>query len=333
MWHRSLRFREICIATELRNHSRRQSDDIPKSIAESVSGTLQFVEGNFLGLAEAMPEDKYSFIPTVGKFDGVRSFGEQVKHVACAQFAFFNEFEGNKPPDDCEKGGHDPAKTKAELIKYLKDSFDYSNRVLATLTAKNALDRIEGRYGGPNTKLGISVIAVRRVNRRRWVRGKSGWPKRYSWRRLLSKCTPLFLSRDSYQTTRIERVDRLSGAVQDYVLRSLSQESGGLKPRGGATIPTICRRGVRVRAPRQQISPLLGRCRRLSLLTMMAPRPSGSSSHTTRFSRCWHGSCSSVNSRKSCHLIFGTQILHCRDRSSLPEFGGFSLDSQSTDHG
>ncbi len=137
-----------------------QPDDIPKSIAESVSGTLQFAEGNFIGLAEAMPEDKYSYIPTVGKFDGVRSFGEQVKHVACAQFAFFNEFEGKKPPEDCEKGGHDPAKTKAELIKYLKDSFDYSNRVLATLTANNALYRVEGRYAGPNTKLGISVVAV-----------------------------------------------------------------------------------------------------------------------------------------------------------------------------
>jgi len=137
-----------------------QPDDIPKSIAESVSGTLQFAEGNFIGLAEAMPEDKYSYIPKVGKFDDVRSFGEQVKHVACAQFAFFNEFEGKKPPEDCEKGGHDPAKTKAELIKYLKDSFDYSNRVLGTLTANNALDRVEGRYAGPNTKLGISVVAV-----------------------------------------------------------------------------------------------------------------------------------------------------------------------------
>ncbi len=137
-----------------------QPDDIPKSIAESVSRTLQFAEGDFIGLAEAMPEDKYSYIPTVGKFDDVRSFGEQVKHVACAQFAFFNEFEGKKPPDDCERGGHDPAKTKAELIKYLKDSFDYSNRVLARLTANNALDRVEGRYAGPNTKLAISVIAV-----------------------------------------------------------------------------------------------------------------------------------------------------------------------------
>src|ERR1700679_1143908 len=135
-------------------------DDTPKSLAESVSGTLQFAEGAFLGLAEAMPEGKYSYIPTVGKFDGVRSFGEQLKHVACAQFAFFNEFEGKKPPEDCEKGGRDPAKSKAELIKYLKDSFDYSNRVLATLTATNALDRVEGRYAGPNTKLGISVVAV-----------------------------------------------------------------------------------------------------------------------------------------------------------------------------
>src|SRR5215831_7039616 len=115
-----------------------QQDDIPKSIADSISSTLQFAEGNLLGVAEAMPENKYSFVPTAGKFDDVRSFGEQVKHVACAQFAFFNEFEGKKPPEDCEKGGREPAKTKPELIKYLKDSFDYSNHVLATLTAKNA---------------------------------------------------------------------------------------------------------------------------------------------------------------------------------------------------
>jgi uncharacterized damage-inducible protein DinB len=155
-------FSDVGKSAAQQNSAGKQSppEDIPKSIAESVSGPLQFAEGNFLGVAEAMPEDKYSFIPTVGKFDDARSFGEQVKHVACAQFAFFNEFEGKKPPDDCEKGGHDPAKTKAELIKFLKDSFDYSNRVVATLSAQNALDRVEGRYAGPNTKLGISVISV-----------------------------------------------------------------------------------------------------------------------------------------------------------------------------
>jgi uncharacterized damage-inducible protein DinB len=134
--------------------------DIPASVAESVSRTLQFAEGSLLGLAEAMPEDKYSFIPASGNFEGARSFEEQIKHVACAQIAFFNEFEGKKPPEDCEKGGHNAAKTKSELIQYLKKSFDYGNRVLATLTPNNALDRVEGRYAGPNTKLGISVVAV-----------------------------------------------------------------------------------------------------------------------------------------------------------------------------
>jgi len=130
-WHRSSAVGKSATPQNSATKQAAQPDDIPKSIAESVSGTLQFAEGNSLGLAEAMPEDKY---PSVGTFDRVRSFEEQVKHVACAQFAFFNEFEGKKRPEDCEKGGHDPAKTKAELINYLNDSFDYSNRVLATLT-------------------------------------------------------------------------------------------------------------------------------------------------------------------------------------------------------
>jgi uncharacterized damage-inducible protein DinB len=157
----------VCIAqtkinsgTNLKPPRRSFVGDVPRTMADSVGETLKFAEGNFLGVAEAMPESKYDYVPTSGKFDDVRTFGEQVKHVACAQFAFFNEFEGKRPPDDCEKGGHDPAKTKAELIKYLKDSFDYSNRVIASLSANNALDQIDGRYAAPNTKLGISVVSV-----------------------------------------------------------------------------------------------------------------------------------------------------------------------------
>ena len=49
----------------------------PKTIAESVEGPLRMVEGHFLSVAEAMPESKYAFTPTAGKFDGVRSFAEQ----------------------------------------------------------------------------------------------------------------------------------------------------------------------------------------------------------------------------------------------------------------
>ncbi len=137
-----------------------QSTEIPKSIAESVGSTLRFVEGQFLGVAEAMPESKYSFIPTAGNYKDARSFSEQVMHVACGQFAFFNQIEGKTPPEHCEKGGPSKAKTKAEMVSYLRESFDYGNRVLATINERNALERVNGPYAGPNTKLGMAVTAV-----------------------------------------------------------------------------------------------------------------------------------------------------------------------------
>jgi hypothetical protein len=151
----------LCGATRAAPASAQQQD-IPKTTAESIAGILSYTEDQFISVAEAMPVEKYSYIPRApgGNFDGVRSFGEQVKHVACANFAFFNEVEGKTPPADCEKGGPAPAKTKAEVLQYLRDSFAYGNGVLATINAQNAMDRVEGRYGGPNTKLGMAVIAV-----------------------------------------------------------------------------------------------------------------------------------------------------------------------------
>jgi uncharacterized damage-inducible protein DinB len=135
-------------------------DQAPKTIADSVANSLDWAENEFYSVAEAMPEAKYNFVPTAGQFEGVRSFAEQVKHVACANFGFFNEIEGKTPPEGCEKGGPSPARTKTELLKYLKDSFDYGNKVLQTIDAKNALDRVDGPYAGPNSKLGLAVAAV-----------------------------------------------------------------------------------------------------------------------------------------------------------------------------
>lgn len=137
-----------------------QTQPVAKTIADSVAGPLKLVEWQLLGVAEAMPESKYSFIPTAGNFEDARSFGEQLKHVACAQFAFFNEMEGKTPPAECEKGGPSKAASKGGLIQYLRDSFDYGNKVLAAMDQKNMLDRIEGRYAGPNSRLGMAVIAV-----------------------------------------------------------------------------------------------------------------------------------------------------------------------------
>src|SRR5207253_2926948 len=142
-------------------HSRpRAAGQSPQEHRRQCRRIPALAEGQFLTAAEAMPEAKYSFSPSAGEFKGVRSFAEQVKHVACANFAFFNEIEGKTPPPGCEKGGPAPARTKAELVKYLQDSFDYGHRVLAIINEKDALARVEGPYAGPNTRLGIAVAAV-----------------------------------------------------------------------------------------------------------------------------------------------------------------------------
>ena len=49
--------------------------EVRTTTAESVGETLKFAEGNFLSIAEAMPENKYDYIPTSCSFDDARSFG------------------------------------------------------------------------------------------------------------------------------------------------------------------------------------------------------------------------------------------------------------------
>jgi len=141
---------------------------------ETVGGALMRTFGSqeyeFRSAAETMPEDRYSFRPVVPVAAGnaatsvgptqLRSFGDQVKHVACANFAFAAELDGKTPPDNCENGGPNPAKTRAELLTYLRNSFAAMNASLNAITSKNMYDPIEGRYAGPNTRLGLAGTAI-----------------------------------------------------------------------------------------------------------------------------------------------------------------------------
>jgi hypothetical protein len=150
----------ICILTTNQARAERPA----KTTAESIGQTWKYLAETFVPLADAMPEDKYGFVPTAGEFKGVRSFGEQVKHVACANFAFAKEVRGEEPPLSCETGGPDPAKTKAELMKYLRDSFKYADETFSSITPQNMLKPAVGRYGGPSTRLGIAFVAVWHVS-------------------------------------------------------------------------------------------------------------------------------------------------------------------------
>jgi hypothetical protein len=105
--------------------------------AEVYGKLLDNLEKNFVSAAEAMPEDKYNFSPplTMGEFKGVRTFGEEVKHVALANSFFFHD--PAKPLVD-NRADFAKLKTKAEIVQALKDSFALAHTYVGAITVENA---------------------------------------------------------------------------------------------------------------------------------------------------------------------------------------------------
>ena len=136
---------------------------------KAILRTFEFQEYDVRSAAEAMPEDKWDFRPSPGMFKSekpdfgpaaMRTFREQVKHVACANSAFAAELDGATPPAGCDKDGPSAAHTRTELLTYLRDSFTALKKSLNEITVKNMFDPMHGPYATPNTRLGLAEICV-----------------------------------------------------------------------------------------------------------------------------------------------------------------------------
>src|ERR1700686_1581777 len=95
------------------------------NVANVLKTSVTHLQRTFLPLAMAMPENKYGFAPTDGEFKGVRTFGQQLKHVATTNYSYASSILGEKPPVEVGEGEDGPAsvKTKDEILKYVKDLF------------------------------------------------------------------------------------------------------------------------------------------------------------------------------------------------------------------
>lgn len=118
-----------------------QSPTVNSVVDRQVSGIEKLV----VEAAEAMPEEKFNFIPESlpipgADYKGVRSFAGQVKHIAASNYFIWSPVTGDKIPEDI-KDGNGPAslKSKTEIIKFLKDSFALGHKAAASLTAENIL--------------------------------------------------------------------------------------------------------------------------------------------------------------------------------------------------
>lgn len=123
---------------------------------------LGFQEQRVVDIAQAMPADKYSFAPTHGEFTGVRTFAEQLKHIAADNYLLGAGILGEKPPVDREAGesGAASVRTKPEIIAYLKASFAYMHQAAALVDdAKEAIPTpaISPWPDGTATRLGVAI--------------------------------------------------------------------------------------------------------------------------------------------------------------------------------
>jgi len=119
-----------------------------RTIAQVMDRGVSGVEGEFVPAAEAMPEDKYSFAPTGGEFKGVRTFAQQVKHVAAVNYMIGASILEEKPPVELGgENGPDSVKSKADAVKFLKDSFAYAHKAVATLNEGNLVTPIKSPFG------------------------------------------------------------------------------------------------------------------------------------------------------------------------------------------
>ena len=133
-----------------------------RNIAQVLDRGISGVENEFVSAADAMPEEKYSFAPTNGEFKGVRTFAQQVKHVAAVNYMVGAAILEEKPPLELgSENGPDSLKTKADIMKFLKDSFAYVHKAAGTVNDGNLLTPIKSPFGeGMVTRLGMSTLIV-----------------------------------------------------------------------------------------------------------------------------------------------------------------------------
>jgi len=138
----------------------------PPTIASVIDLEIQGVEKQVIAAAEAMPEEKYGFTPESLKipdsdYKGVRTFGQQVSHIAASNYAIWWRITGESVPDDYKGGnGPDAGKTMG-ILKFLRDSFALGHRGRARQPVRRLpRERAEGP-GAPERREGSGAAEVR----------------------------------------------------------------------------------------------------------------------------------------------------------------------------
>jgi uncharacterized damage-inducible protein DinB len=109
-----------------------QNQKLPEGIWQGYDGEWLHVTQQLIALAEATPEEKFSWRPA----PGVRSTSEVYMHIAEANF-YLLSVTGPKMPTDMKEGMDKTVTAKADVINWLKRSLDAVKQAHLAVTAKD----------------------------------------------------------------------------------------------------------------------------------------------------------------------------------------------------
>jgi uncharacterized damage-inducible protein DinB len=104
----------------------------PEGIWQGYDGEWRHVSSQLMALAEATPDDKFSWRPA----PGVRSTSEVYMHIAMANF-YLLSVTGPKMPPDMKDGMEKSVTSKAEVISWLKHSLEAVKTAHLAVTPKD----------------------------------------------------------------------------------------------------------------------------------------------------------------------------------------------------
>jgi hypothetical protein len=127
------------------------------TLSQALDFWITNTEREIVSAAEAMPECKYSFAPTKGAFTGVRTFGQQVKHLAANNYRMAAYILAQTPtPEQESETGPDAVQSKAQIVDYVKGSFAALHRAMAAITENNMLDPMAA-YPSPKQRTRLQL--------------------------------------------------------------------------------------------------------------------------------------------------------------------------------
>jgi hypothetical protein len=116
------------------------SKDAAAAVKASFLADLETMHGKFLGLAQAFPQDKYTWRP----MDGVRSVSEVLMLAAMEGYSFIPTSFGAKAADIGSREEVAKLRTlsdKAQVIEHLNKGFAYAKKELEALDASTLTGR------------------------------------------------------------------------------------------------------------------------------------------------------------------------------------------------